>query len=122
VAEAERWLAFAEEDLAMARLALAEGILRQTCFHAQQAAEKAIKGFLEARIGTHPRTHSLDEMFWRHRDVLGELAPWREAWQRLDLFYLPTRYADALPGLVPTGGPGRGTPRARWPMRRSWLR
>jgi HEPN domain-containing protein len=30
----ERWLKFADEDLRMAKLALAAGIFNQVCFHA----------------------------------------------------------------------------------------
>ena len=42
--ETRRWLRFAEEDLRAAEALLAqEDIPRQACFHAQQAAEKAIK-------------------------------------------------------------------------------
>src|SRR6266850_7380413 len=52
------WLQLANEDLAMAGLALDQGIFRQTCFHSQQAAEKALKALLLARQGTYPRTHS----------------------------------------------------------------
>ena len=29
-------------------------------FHAQQAVEKALKGLLDARLGTHPKSHSLE--------------------------------------------------------------
>ena len=53
----ERWLAFAREDLRMAELALAENILNQVCFHAQQCVEKAIKGWLEQQGQSPPRTH-----------------------------------------------------------------
>jgi len=56
------WLQLADEDLAMARLALDQGIYRQTCFHAQQAAEKALKALLLVRRGTYPRTHSLEDL------------------------------------------------------------
>ena len=42
----------------MARLAIDQGIYRQTCFHAQQAVEKALKAFLLFRTGTYPRTTS----------------------------------------------------------------
>jgi len=56
------WLRLADEDLAMARLALDQGIYRQTCFHAQQAVEKALKALLLARQGPYPRTHSLEDL------------------------------------------------------------
>ena len=92
------WLLLADEDLAVARLALDRGIYRQTCFHAQQAAEKALKALLLARTGEYPRTHSLEDLL--ASDTSGELSEWEEPCQRLSQFYLTTRYVDALPGGV----------------------
>jgi HEPN domain-containing protein len=92
------WLQLADEDLAMARLALAQRIYRQTCFHAQQAAEKALKALLLTRHGTYPRTHSLEDLLVF--DTSGELNEWEEACQRLSQFYLTTRYIDAVPGVM----------------------
>jgi HEPN domain-containing protein len=71
------WLRLADEDLAMARLALDRGIYRQTCFHAQQAAEKALKALLLVRRGTYPRTHSLEDLLVY--DTSGELSEWEES-------------------------------------------
>ena len=82
----------------MARLALDQGIYRQTCFHSQQAVEKALKALLLARQGTYPRTHSLEDLL--AFDTSGELSEWEEPCQRLSRFYLTTRYVDALPGGV----------------------
>ena len=82
----------------MARLALDQGIYRQTCFHAQQDVEKALKAFLLFRTGTYPRTHSLEDLL--AFDTAGELDEWEESCQRLSQFYLTTRYVDALPGGV----------------------
>jgi HEPN domain-containing protein len=92
------WLQLADEDLAMARLALEQGIYRQTCFHAQQAVEKALKALLLARQGTYPKTHSLEDLL--AFDSSGELSEWEEPCRRLSQFYLTTRYVDALPGGV----------------------
>jgi HEPN domain-containing protein len=102
---AEQWLAFARQDLRMAELAFAEGIYNQTCFHAQQCVEKAIKGWLEQQGRTPPRTHRLvDLLTLLPPDLLGEL---NEALGLLDRFYIPTRYPDALPGMLPDGFPGQ---------------
>ena len=101
--EPERWLELADEDIRMAEYALAQGIYRQACFHSQQAVEKALKGFLDARVGNHPRSHSLEEVLLYHESVREELKHRRADCRTLDLFYLPTRYADALPGLLPEG-------------------
>jgi HEPN domain-containing protein len=68
------WLQLADEDLAMARLALEQDIYRQTCFPAQQAAEKALKAFLLARRGTYPNSHSLEQLLMF--DTSDELRRW----------------------------------------------
>ena len=59
-AAAALWLAYAQSDLAVARGVERPGVLTETlCFHAQQAAEKAIKAVLVA-AGIEPsRTHDL---------------------------------------------------------------
>ena len=82
----------------MAQLALNQGIYEQTCFHAQQAVEKALKALLLVRRGTYPRTHSLEDLLTF--DTSGELREWQEPCQRLSQFYLTTRYVDAVPGDV----------------------
>jgi len=62
--EAEaRWLYVATEDLRTAELTHREGIYAQTCFHAQQCVEKALKAAVVARTGRPPpRTHSIAEL------------------------------------------------------------
>ena len=96
---AKRWLAFAQEDLRMAELAWAEGIFNQVCFHAQQCVEKAIKGWLEQQGRIPPRTHRMaDLLVLLPPDLMGELS---DALRLLDRFYIPTRYPDALPGVLP---------------------
>lgn len=87
----------------MAALAMTQGIPRQACFHAQQAVEKALKGWLQARVGTYPRSHVLEELLFFHPQTREELQSWRDACRELDAFYVPTRYPDALPGLLPSG-------------------
>ena len=56
------WLDHASSDLAIGRLALGRAGVRQemVCFHAQQAAEKAVKAVLVARQIPFPFTHDLD--------------------------------------------------------------
>lgn len=56
----DEWLSFARADLAMARAPLPpEGRYELLCFHAQQAAEKAIKAVLVGKGIDFPRTHSI---------------------------------------------------------------
>ena len=40
------WFLQAEEDLKMAKLAFANGFYSQTCYHASQSAEKALKSII----------------------------------------------------------------------------
>jgi HEPN domain-containing protein len=104
--ESELWLLFAHQDLRMAEMAMEEGLYNQVCFHAQQCAEKAIKGLLAHQRKIPLRTHRL-------ADLLGLFEPDPFAEDRieiqlLDRFYLPTRYPDALPGSLPEGLPDAG--------------
>lgn len=61
LAEARRWLHFALDDLASARLHLSTAMIlpNQACYHAQQAAEKSLKAILIARGVRFPKTHDL---------------------------------------------------------------
>lgn len=100
-ADAERWLHFAREDLEIAELAMSASIYNQVCFHAQQCAEKAIKGLLILQGTVPPRTHQLSDLLeLLDTDPFGR--PHLEI-QFLDRFYIPTRYPDALPDLVAEG-------------------
>jgi len=60
---AEDWLARAEGDLALARVPLPQGAFYEDlCFHAQQAAEKAIKAIYQHYGKSFRYTHDLDEL------------------------------------------------------------
>ena len=58
------WMSHADSDLRLARLAAGDTSIRreQICFHAQQAAEKAIKAVLLSREIEFPLTHDLEEL------------------------------------------------------------
>ncbi|MDP2183224.1 MAG: HEPN domain-containing protein [Actinomycetota bacterium] len=55
------WLRFAEEDLGLATRVSKDSSVspRAACWHAQQAAEKALKAALLEQGSTFPRTHNL---------------------------------------------------------------
>ena len=60
---ARGWLRKAESDIADASRTLgSDGPFDTACFHAQQAAEKLLKGFLALRGQPIPRTHDLEEL------------------------------------------------------------
>ena len=100
-AEAERWLAQARSDLAFAEVGVREGYPAQSCFLCQQAGEKALKALRylggERLVFGHSLLELLQSLLNRHP----ELAGLREAAQRLDQYYVPTRYPNGLPAGAP---------------------
>ena len=61
----EAWLKQAHDDLALAELAKDNGFMAQACYHASQAAEKALKGALLELGIEPPHTHVLNELVQR---------------------------------------------------------
>ncbi len=56
----EDWLRYSYSDLALARVQRSlEILLEGLCFHAQQAAEKALKAVLVAKGFPFPKTHNI---------------------------------------------------------------
>ena len=60
----EEWLAHAESDLNLARLGKGRDdvLPEQVCFHAQQAAEKALKAVLRHREIEFPLIHDIEAL------------------------------------------------------------
>lgn len=98
---AAAWRATAEEDLRVATL-LANESPSTAAFHAQQAAEKAVKAACVMLIDDTPRTHVinflLDELAENGRPIDDDV---RDAARVLERYYAPTRYPDALGGISP---------------------
>lgn len=93
----EEWLAYAKRDLVMARVPLPEGgAYESLCFHAQQAAEKAIKAVYRSRGQSFRYTHDVDDLL-DGLERLGVEVP-EAVWEAADL----TRYAweARYPGLA----------------------
>lgn len=61
---AAEWMNHAKSDLRLAYLAVGDDLVlrEQVCFHAQQAAEKAIKAVLLSRGIEFPLTHDIEEL------------------------------------------------------------
>ncbi len=101
--EARRWLQTAQEDLEIARILFDKTKYSSSCFHAQQAGEKALKSICYLH-GTDPWGHSLvnllDEL-GRGKRISEELLALRKDAMLLDRFYIPTRYPDGLPDKTP---------------------
>jgi len=59
-----RWLNKAEENLKVAETSYRNSFYAASCFHAQQAAELALKALIISRKGYQPFTHSQVELQW----------------------------------------------------------
>jgi len=114
-----RWLVFAREDLQVAELVFDEEIYNQVCFHAQQCVEKALKGALTRQGHVPPRTHSITDLLSLFPSEW--LADLRADIVGLDDFYIPIRYPDALPGMLPDGTPGEAEAEEALTLARSVL-
>ncbi|MCP4167119.1 MAG: HEPN domain-containing protein [Chloroflexi bacterium] len=92
----------AREDFVAAQILHEREIHSLACFHAQQAAEKALKAvwYLEDE---EPWGHSITRLIreFPHKDAIEDLELWQEAGRLLDQFYIPTRYPNGLPDLTP---------------------
>ena len=103
--EQNNWFAFAEEDRKMAEAAFRERIYNQVCFHSQQGVEKTLKGFLRSRAQSMPKTHFLQELLHLCIQIDPDFKNLMPDCAKLDDYYIPTRYPDALPGILPEGLP-----------------
>ena len=92
------WLRQAELDVATARDNQRAGHHEWACFAAQQAAQKAVKGFHES-TGTEAWGHSVVELLRGLKDVPGDVM---DSGKALDKHYIPARY----PNTHPAGAPG----------------
>ena len=91
---ARRWLDTARHDLAFARHAAEAGFHAPACFHAHQAAEKAMKALHYARGARAVYGHGIRQLIERlDNSGFGHLL---SGARELDLFYLPTRYPSGL--------------------------
>ncbi len=92
------WANYADEDLEMASLALAEGgPPNQICFHAQQTAEKYLKAVIVLHGSTFEKSHQLRyllELCCRYDLSFEEL---KDDAIYLTQFYIETRYPGDIP-------------------------
>ena len=99
IREARRWLADAEEDLRVAEDLLKLGHYAASCFHSQQAAEKAVKAALYARA-IEARGHSIRDLLDRLSQTTNlDTSCLAEDATLLDRHYAPTRYPNLHPGI-----------------------
>lgn len=101
LAEAERWFRQAEFDLMVGHHAANGGFHFAACFHAQQAAEKALKACRYARGEQFVPGHSVYRLAQECQMEDPRFAVIARECGRLDMFYIPTRYPNGLPESIP---------------------
>lgn len=100
-AEADRWLRSAREDLAYAHHAASGGFHAPACFHAQQAAEKALKAVHYRRGARAVIGHSVRALIETLATRESALDSLLDSARELDLLYVPTRYPNGLDAGTP---------------------
>jgi len=87
------WFSQARKDYLWGESSLSGGHFAQTCFIAQQVSEKALKSLCFFRGYDMVKSHSIVQIL-NDLSINGKL---EEFGRQLDLYYLATRYPDALP-------------------------
>lgn len=98
--EGIRWFKQAERDLDDAQYAFGGERYNLVCFLAQQAAEKAIKAFLYLSGEERVLGHSVADLLNRASSFDSTFDTISRA-RTLDLYYIPTRYPNGIPGGLP---------------------
>lgn len=98
-----RWFTQAKDEFEDADDLRKRGRFYLALFHFQQAAEKALKAYLYLKV------KSVEVLYTRSIGELSEMAleidkDFKEvvSAKKLDIYYLPTRYPNSLPGGVPS--------------------
>jgi HEPN domain-containing protein len=99
--EGLRWLDQAEADLKTARDCLKDGNYYASAFFSQQAAEKALKGFLYSKGYRALITHSVVELIEESSKFSEGFKELLDYAKELDRHYIGSRY----PNLYPSGAP-----------------
>lgn len=99
--EGLRWLDQAEADMKTAKDCLKDGNYYASAFFSQQAAEKALKGFLYSRGYRALITHSVVELLEESSKFQSEFGELLDKGKELDRHYIGSRY----PNFYPSGAP-----------------
>lgn len=100
--EAKRWFLQGIQDLDDARFNLSGGRYNIACFLAQQSAEKVLKAYLLMQGADQVWGHSTGELCQDAENFDKEFSTIELEANLLEKYYIPTRYPDALPGVIPS--------------------
>lgn len=104
VIESTRWFTTAEDDLDTAKILSGKGKFAHSCFHSQQAGEKAVKAlwyFLDADPWGHSIKKLIDGLKHVDVNIFNSIDTLSRDGMILDRFYIPTRYPNGLPDITP---------------------
>jgi len=102
--EAKRWFTTAEDDLDTAKILKKNDKYAHSCFHAQQAGEKAVKSIwylMDADPWGHSIKMLIDGLEEENKSYYEEMKELERIGSVLDRFYIPTRYPNGLPDMTP---------------------
>ncbi len=94
--EAKRWLKEAEKDLEAAKILKDKTFFHLSCFHSEQCVQKALKGFLYFKGERFITIHSTGKLALKASEFDKDFEQVLIIAERLDRYYIPTRYPDAL--------------------------
>ena len=94
--EAQRWLSQGAHAVEVARTLLKETCYSDSCFHAEQTGQLALKAFLYGQGERSIPIDSVKALVERCATYQAEFRSVTDAGKILDQFYIPTRYPDAL--------------------------
>lgn len=98
----QEWERVAQEDEEMVRIGLKEGCSpNPLCFHAQQMAEKLLKGFLAYHKQPPMKVHQLDQLLIACERIDSSFKKLTDAVLYLNEFYIETRYPGDYPAFTP---------------------
>ena len=97
------WFVYADENLAVARLALEGGYYNACLQNVQQAVEKYLKAALLARNAPFQKTHSIETLNRQLKATGFDASLSEEDCELLDSIYVPSKYplGSVLPDFDP---------------------
>jgi HEPN domain-containing protein len=108
-ADCTEWLKYADENLAVATIALDGGYYNACLQNVQQAVEKYLKAALLCRNLSFTKTHSIAKLFRQLCEINVYKGLAEDDCEFLDSIYVPTKYplGGVLPDFCPDSTIGR---------------
>jgi len=102
IEELKRWIKQATHDLEAAKKDMENKFFADACYSAEQAAQKALKGYLYFKGSPLVWKHSVAQLAQECVQYDADFSKLVDAGKILDQYYIPTRYPDVLaPPAVP---------------------